>query len=493
MSTVARAPDSLAEKRARVDLPSYYYFELQEVDPAQEVLVAGDKKEYKLIVHWGHAGQTGSFRSPVGRLELTVRGEERSHITLEGGVCSFRSEEEARLHRHTFVVHAAPDCPSDVLNLELSFKADVDSQPDLLQTKILLVQGSYDELPSAEVAGTISVDLTATPPHNVATLWINGEQWGKVRLEMFSVGKAGKAKRKTMLDKEVDALPPNAFRSPPWQHGDSAIDYWKAMADFSDNKPTAWLHEQLKGFFTGAAAPEAPDRAAPGPLYLIVGDTRLGAQFPWEMFFIKPDEKQPRVPLGTLAVVIRWGEFHVGGRSIALQLRQDVCTGKIIACSDEPEHCDRLQKYDLSTITHVDEAIDRVFDEQTVSLVYISKRRLDRVQVNPALDIKSAPPVLFINAPRSVELFLNRRLYRVASAFVGTLGEIDDAARKHVFEQLLDGNADEEAHCLALRLYQLRQRFDPRRLEDSLAWFLYVYYGNPFLELKPDRRKGGTP
>lgn len=449
-------------------------------------------------------------------IHLTISDYPQSHVQIlqtqyicprsELANCSFQQEFELFLNSES---------PYGLMNLELSYKENFNDTNHLACTRQVEIQGHavLDEY----VAKECSIDPSYKPPNSFALLHVIPAGESFFRLLKWNSGR--KIESKKIPFEQIGLASFVEDRVDP--------EYILQSADaFSRLNPggvISWINQLFQKYNKD--------------LHLVIVD-HTNFEIPWEML-----ELEHGTYLGALVKVSRWSTIHNYSEEKHLRFDAERSEGSIISyvASDLGDEAIRMERKTLSNFHSIDtdnlQHFQKIISEpfENIGVAYLAchgifsyrkehrrviAERIDSgllsipggVQIR-SIDLENIPnvisgrPIFIVNACHSARIFCvggedeEKRFYglpsvllaRIARAYIGTTGPVGTkyAAKiiEFIFEQIKDNIQ------LAEVLQKLRESAVSRlqngsalsRKDDLLFLiysFMYIYYGNPMLQVK---------
>jgi hypothetical protein len=262
-----------------------------------------------------------------------------------------------------------------------------------------------------------------------------------------------------------------------------------------------------------------------------------GAELPWELLDLATNAKSPTRYLGALIPTARWQHFTDDERQdLPLAVQPQRCRGNVLAYVNHAElegggaETEVLRRFApvMDSLPDLEAHLQRedaacgliymachgLYDDSVFEFILGSRRDptqqwvLGTLYGKPLRLLHQSNSIVFINACHSARLIRDRNLrYRHLHGFVelfmrkgaqgviGTMGKVSDTYAATIALQLLHASARSEGVQPARLLRDLRRvqsdRVGLTSTEEELKLlvyvFMYVFYGNPMIELQLTR------
>lgn len=372
----------------------------------------------------------------------------------------------------------------------------------------LLAELNYavEGAPAAAQPQAVSATFVpAEPPPQTALLHVDPDGTDRIR---FTVFLRERVNRPQALDPIARPITAPANYNDESEYLESIRDQVHDLALNNPAKLTDWLEEVVRLY---------------GESCCVVIVDKADSQIPWEMFKLSNNRY-----LGAVATVVRWPEAQYRSQPVELQTMATSLAGRLAAYvhqqdwNDAPAYLKNLapppaqDPDDLETVLLTQEGVP------PVSLVYLNyggmliygdeggefagqptvmqrysrpvKFRYSNVEgeLNPR-------PLFFVDAAYSGRILRSAGNFRglaqatltqVASAYIGTLGPVPRDFAAQVAQEFLTAAKAGVQPALLLRKLRARAaaslrdpQLPPAQRRRFLYAFLYVYYGNPLLQV----------
>lgn len=433
------------------------------------------------------------------------------HLDTADLFCTFESS-FSETWCHDFLISVDETCPIGKVAFSVSIiSAGIRSEVKVFEVDLA---GTYSP-PEPDFYESVQIALDAAPPDNVAVFRIrpgNGDG--------FWIADGFNRKCKALSELRL-SRPKGLNGEWLWKLADADLE--RVRREFSGWSRT--LDPNLLQWFEDM-------RNSYGDHFVLVIVDMSYSNFPWELVHVV-DAELREIPIGALAIVVRWIPTRYFTSRHVLYLEDELCEGGTHAFFDkdllgvdiERKSAD---KFEIETSEQLAEFAGRIATSAAQAAFFYAGCHGDfpeepDILSEPTLftqgGIAGAPqeigcnlfdsdgfeadygnrPLVFLNACHSARLiqkeqhiagFAEVLLARWARAFVGTLGYVNsqNAAvfAAALFEELLDSEegvsiAEFLLHQRASAMAGFHSDRDVGKLLDA---FMYVYYGNPFLRLK---------
>lgn len=459
-------------------------------------------KDYYLVVFVEPTGEAGQLPislnlDPDDQLELYLRCNLNDYVFVEApkwcGVAKSLENEPP-----VFKIRIDDNCP----RIELFFSADYRLTRGIHRFKEVanlksVISGQYF-IPDRDQLEACKIRFAQQLPKEFAVLHIQSPIGGKVTLWGWHYYS------NPLITEPL--TPPQTS---------NFYDLKKAMMVFSSETPKPvldWLNALR-------------NHGNPYPYLIIVDHT--GSDIPWEMMTDAPNSF-----VGAWAIVSRWAPSRYYGEWQYLCPDSDSCEGQLVGYCNTEEHRSSVQRFPslpvlwCETPTDLQTRLDT--PSSTTGLIYIGhhdfvnydnltiRNYAETLNITTEIYLKlqeidprpsAQRTIFFINASLSAKLLQHDNLLvglpqillgRLAKGFIGLLKEVkvNDANKiaeklfEHIDTQVTVGSSPAEI------LRQLRDRAvvelaenssSKEKLRQFLNTFMYVYYGNPMLQIRLSR------
>jgi hypothetical protein len=526
---VASGQSSIAHVEQRVDVhtaPEQYYFvldlieDLSTYDALQQAATTELSRLEPGKSYWVRVSASPDSSGETFQQSITIRSD--IELVLRSSHDSVIVENPRRVVQreviedftHDFRINVAPECPIIDVTLDLCCrKASSQGRPRQVARLTLSLNGTYSPVDEQLLEAT-HIALDASLPEGIAIIHIE-DGLENLRLTGWSY-------RNWPL--RIDSFPrPTISLATFVEHQIPPANVRNEVRVLSRCNPPRlirWLTRLLQRH---------------GEHLSIIITDHTGSDFPWEMMELDV-EQEGEIPLGAIAVIVRWLPVQFYESWYYLQMQDDACTGDVIVHLDQAEGVpldieqESFDQFSTSYYTHLDEVRQRLSHSlQSVGLVYLGCHGLvvDRdhremvereIQLgsltNPSerlvpieLEIvgrhQELRPVVFVNACHSGRLIRDSMhrlrglpevfLARVARGYIGTLGPVESAYAAQIVQAMsqavsaVDGGIRIGEFLRRLRAEAVKRLRENETRENWLRYiytFMYVYYGNPLIRLR---------